>query len=71
MSTVALRDLVAALDTELRTTEVPDYPGAMNGLQVANRIEAVSCRICKSIQHVRQPIQGVVTVGDADTAGGS
>lgn len=37
MSTVALRDLVAALDTELRTTEVPDYPGAMNGLQVANR----------------------------------
>lgn len=37
MAIVPLRDVVAALDTELRTTEVPDYPGAMNGLQVANR----------------------------------
>jgi len=33
----ALRDIVAALDTELRTADVPDYPGAVNGLQVANR----------------------------------
>ncbi len=37
MSTVPLRDIVAALDTELRTAEIPDYPGAVNGLQVANR----------------------------------
>ena len=34
---VTLHDVVTALDTELRTIEVPDYPGAMNGLQVANR----------------------------------
>ncbi len=33
---VSLRDVVEALDAELRTSEVPDYPGAMNGLQVAN-----------------------------------
>lgn len=33
---VPLRDLVVALDTELRTAEIPDYPGAVNGLQVAN-----------------------------------
>lgn len=33
---VALGDIVAMLDGELRTAEIPDYPGAMNGLQVAN-----------------------------------
>jgi dinuclear metal center YbgI/SA1388 family protein len=33
---VPLRDVVAALDLELRTTEIPDYSGAVNGLQVAN-----------------------------------
>ncbi|HYW31127.1 MAG TPA: Nif3-like dinuclear metal center hexameric protein [Gemmatimonas sp.] len=31
-----LERIVAALDAELRTADVPDYPGAMNGLQVAN-----------------------------------
>lgn len=36
MPTVALRDIVDALDTELRTFDIPDYPGAVNGLQVAN-----------------------------------
>jgi dinuclear metal center YbgI/SA1388 family protein len=34
---IALHDVVAALDTELRTADIPDYPPAMNGLQVANR----------------------------------
>lgn len=34
--TVALSDVVAALNAELRTSDIPDYPGAMNGLQVAN-----------------------------------
>lgn len=32
-----LRDVVLALDTELRTFDIPDYGGAVNGLQVANR----------------------------------
>lgn len=36
MPPVALREVVAALDAELRTNEIPDYPGALNGLQVAN-----------------------------------
>jgi dinuclear metal center YbgI/SA1388 family protein len=36
-SHVALRDVVAALDTELRTADIPDYGPAMNGLQVGNR----------------------------------
>lgn len=34
---IALREIVTALDIELRTSDVPDYPGAVNGLQVANR----------------------------------
>lgn len=36
LPSVPLRDIVAALDAELRTVEIPDYPGAVNGLQVAN-----------------------------------
>ena len=33
---VALDELVAFLDRELKTSTIPDYPGAMNGLQLAN-----------------------------------
>jgi dinuclear metal center YbgI/SA1388 family protein len=36
LPSVPLRDIVAALDAELRTGDIPDYPGAVNGLQVAN-----------------------------------
>src|SRR6478672_10121904 len=32
----ALADVVDALERELRTSEIPDYSGAVNGLQVAN-----------------------------------
>src|SRR5215217_2005033 len=31
-----LAEIVAYLDRELRTREVPDYPGALNGLQAEN-----------------------------------
>jgi dinuclear metal center YbgI/SA1388 family protein len=33
---VSLDELVAFLDRELKTAAIPDYPGAMNGLQLAN-----------------------------------
>ena len=33
---VSLDELVAFLDRELRTASIADYPGAMNGLQLAN-----------------------------------
>ena len=33
---IGLREVVAALERELRTVEVPDYPAALNGLQLAN-----------------------------------
>jgi dinuclear metal center YbgI/SA1388 family protein len=31
-----LSEIVSFLDQELRTAEIPDYPGAINGLQLAN-----------------------------------
>src|SRR6478609_7171770 len=33
---VSLDELVTYLDRELRTAEIPDYSGAVNGLQLAN-----------------------------------
>jgi len=33
---ISLADLVAFLDIELKTAVIPDYPGAVNGLQLAN-----------------------------------
>ena len=33
---VSLGEVVAFLDVELRTAEIPDYPGALNGLQLQN-----------------------------------
>ncbi len=33
---VALNDLVAFLDEQLEIAAIPDYPGALNGLQLAN-----------------------------------
>jgi dinuclear metal center YbgI/SA1388 family protein len=32
----SLREIVAFLNTELRIAEIPDYPGAINGLQLEN-----------------------------------
>jgi dinuclear metal center YbgI/SA1388 family protein len=34
-----LEEIVAYLDTELRVSEIKDYPGAVNGLQLANNGE--------------------------------
>lgn len=33
---VSLDEVVRYLDQELKTAAIPDYPGAMNGLQLAN-----------------------------------
>ncbi|HMC53763.1 MAG TPA: Nif3-like dinuclear metal center hexameric protein [Gemmatimonadaceae bacterium] len=44
----ALEDIVGYLDGELRTTEVPDYDVALNGLQLGNRsgtVERVACAV--------------------------
>jgi dinuclear metal center YbgI/SA1388 family protein len=53
---VPLRELVAALDTELQTATVPDYPGAVNGLQFANagRVHRVAVAVDASRQAVAE-----------------
>lgn len=33
---VALKEVVSFIDSELRTSEIADYPGALNGLQLTN-----------------------------------
>ena len=42
-----LHDIVSTLDAELQTSEIPDYPGAVNGLQVANngKVERVAVAV--------------------------
>lgn len=49
-----LTAVVAAMEKELRVAEVPDYPGALNGLQLANRSGrvtrvAVAVDACESV----------------------
>lgn len=61
MPQVALRDIVAALDTELRTFDIPDYPGAVNGLQVANR--GTVERVAVAVDASRAAITSAATDG--------
>ena len=53
---VLLHDLVAALDIELRTAAIPDYAGALNGLQVANdgRVSQVAVAVDASMAAVTE-----------------
>ena len=57
----ALHDVVAALDEELRTREIPDYGGAVNGLQLANqgRVE----RVAVAVDFARAAIAGAIAEG--------
>lgn len=53
---ITLHEVVAALDTELRSADIPDYPPAMNGLQVANRgqVHKVAVAVDASLAAVTQ-----------------
>ncbi len=55
---IALTDVVAALDSELHTTEIPDYSGAHNGLQVANRggVSRVAVAVDASLNTLRDAV---------------
>lgn len=46
-----LADLVAFLDRELKVASIPDYPGAMNGLQLTNegRVERIVAAVDASL----------------------
>lgn len=51
-----LEELVAYLDEYLRVSEVPDYPTALNGLQVANsgRVERVAVAVDAALATIEQ-----------------
>src|SRR5262245_60275732 len=57
-SSVPLREVVAALDAELRTLDIPDYPGAVNGLQVANNgnVTRVAVAVDASLAAVHEAV---------------
>jgi dinuclear metal center YbgI/SA1388 family protein len=59
---VPLEEIVAYLDRYLRVREVPDYPGAWNGLQVENRGQID--RIIAAVDASQATIDGVVALLD-------
>lgn len=57
----ALAHIVAALDAELSTALVPDYPGAVNGLQFANSGQV--SRVAAAVDASRQAIDAAAEAG--------
>jgi dinuclear metal center YbgI/SA1388 family protein len=58
---IELLTIVDYLDALLRTGEIPDYPGALNGLQLANR--SAIRRVAAAVDCSRRVIEEVVRVG--------
>ncbi len=58
---VALTDVAEYLDTLLRTAEVPDYAGAVNGIQVENG--APIMRVAVAVDACLQTIHGAIDSG--------
>jgi dinuclear metal center YbgI/SA1388 family protein len=58
---VPLEAVVAHLDGVLRTSEVPDYPGALNGLQVANSGRVA--HVATAVDYSRAAIEGAIAAG--------
>jgi dinuclear metal center YbgI/SA1388 family protein len=61
MPAVTLPVIAEHLDALLRTSEVPDYPGALNGIQVENSTPIT--RIAVAVDASLQTIQGAVDTG--------
>lgn len=59
---VSLDHMVSYLDAELRTQEIPDYPGALNGLQLANS---------GSVGRIVAAVDASLPVVEAAAAGGA
>jgi dinuclear metal center YbgI/SA1388 family protein len=55
-----LAEIVAFLDRELRIAEIPDYPGAVNGLQLANegRVERIIAAVDASLPVIDEAAAG-------------
>lgn len=58
---VPLAEVAAYLDEILRIADVPDYPGALNGVQVENRTPVH--RVAVAVDASLQTIQGAVDAG--------
>jgi dinuclear metal center YbgI/SA1388 family protein len=58
---VPLEQVVRVLDEALRPAEVPDYPGALNGLQLANR--GGVRRVAAAVDFSRASIEGAAAAG--------
>ena len=58
---VPLDDVVRLLDDALRSAELPDFPGAVNGLQLANR--GGVRRVAAAVDFSRATIEGAVAAG--------
>ncbi len=58
---VSLEELVTYLDQELKTGSIPDYPGAMNGLQLANagQVGRVVAAVDASLPVIEAAAEGV------------
>lgn len=56
-----LEALVAWCDATLRTSEIPDYPGALNGLQLAN--DGAVSRIAAAVDGSQRAIDAAVAQG--------
>ena len=57
-----LATVVAAMERELRVGEVPDYPGALNGLQLASRSGTVT-RVAVAVDACEPVIRRAVAAG--------
>lgn len=59
MASVSLFDVVNSLDALLRTPEVPDYPNALNGLQLENggRVGKVVCAVDACLPVIEQAVE--------------
>src|SRR5829696_5711037 len=55
----SLDDVARHFDTLLRTSEVPDYPGAMNGIQVEHEGPVTRCAV--AVDASLQTIDGAIT----------
>ncbi|MEO8333340.1 MAG: Nif3-like dinuclear metal center hexameric protein [bacterium] len=58
---VSLAEIAAYLDTTLRTADVPDYPGALNGIQVEHT--GPVHRVAVAVDASLQTIQGTIDAG--------
>ena len=55
-----LAEIVAFLDSELKVSSIPDYPGAMNGLQLENggRVERIVAAVDASLPVIEAVVAG-------------